>query len=33
MPVEDPKKLNILNVKTIEKVIDIETVRPCIKIF
>ena len=33
MPVEDPKKSNILNVETIEKGIDVETVKPCVKIF
>ena len=33
MPVEDPNKSNILNVETIEKGIDVETVKPCVKIF
>ena len=33
MPVKDPKKSNILNVETIEKGIDVETVKPCVKIF
>ena len=33
MPVEDPNKSNILNVKTIKKGIDVETVKPCVKIF